>query len=72
MARRRTLMKAVSVLRKADVSPLTFEDMVLKATTGRVFHLNRLRYRGVPKLSSIKSKPEQLINAGRDDQIRKL
>ncbi|ELA9213389.1 hypothetical protein QUO21_004077 [Vibrio parahaemolyticus] len=72
MARRRTLIKAVSVLRKADVTPLIFEDMVLRATTGRMFHLNRLRYRGVPKLSSIKSKPEQLINAGRDEQIRKL
>jgi len=72
MVRKRTPMQAVSVLRKADVTSLTFEDMVLRTTTGRVLHLNRFRYRGVPKLRFIESNPEQLINAGRDEQVRKI
>ncbi|MEI8602347.1 hypothetical protein P4S55_16620 [Shewanella sp. PP-Sp27a-2] len=72
MVRNRTPMQAVSVLRKAEVTSLTFEEMVLRTTTGRVLQLKRFRYRGVPKLRFIESKPEQLINAGRDEQLRKI
>jgi len=72
MARKRTSIYVPPRIKIADVSPMSFDDMVIRDKSGKAYYFKRLRYRDVPTLHQITTSPELLISASRDKQIREI
>lgn len=68
--RRRTTIAVDSMLPKASITTLRFEDMVISNEKGTKRYFNRLRYNSIPTVKQIAE--GNVINAGRDKLVRKL
>ena len=68
--RRRTSIPSKRLRKQAEIEPLRFEDMYIIAKTGEKFCFYRLRFINVPTLKKIKA--GNIINAGRDNEIRSI
>ncbi len=76
MARKRKVAKVIKPTPSNNIEALSIDNIVLRTSNGVKFHLKRLRYRGVPKLSNDGKgkfrKSEALAHANRDDLIRNI
>lgn len=76
MARKRKFAKVIKPTPSNNIEALSIDNVVLRTSNGVKFHLKRLRYRGVPKLSNDGKgkfrKSEALAHANRDDLIRNI